>query len=199
MSHTNEEPLPPVTWRLLGIVAVGLLLTAMAGIALISAGVFDPKPLGTLQVQLTPGERVLAAGESRLEWLEAPLPQAPFSARLTAAHVAGERDVGVGLALGESQTQVVVAVSPLGYVAVWEEEAGQRVTHMPWQTWPHVREDGEPNEIQLDVQDGQISARLNREQLWQGAWQGAEGNVGLYVESFGEPARIEFGELALFH
>ncbi len=199
MSHTNEEPLPPVTWRVLGIIAVGLLLGAVAGIALISAGIFDPKPLGPLQRQLTPGERVLAAGERRLEWLEEPLPQAPFSARLTAAHVAGERDVGFGLALGGTQAHLVVAVSPLGYVAVWEEEAGQRVAHMPWQTWPHVNGGGEPNEIHLDVQDGQISARLNRELLWQGAWQGAEGNVGLYVESFGEPTRIEFGELALFH
>lgn len=199
MSDSNEQPLPPRVWRLLGIAAVGLLLTAVAGIALISAGVFDPKPFGSLQQQSTPGERTLSAGESRLQWLDEPMPQRPFSVRLTGAHVAGERDVGYGLALGGPQTRLVVAVSPLGYVAVWQEEAGQRLEHMPWQTWPHVRGGGEPNEIHLDVQQGQISARLNRELLWQGVWQAPGGNVGLYLESFGAGARVEFSELTLFH
>lgn len=199
MSHSNEEPLPTRAWRVLGIAAVGLLLTAVAGIALISAGVFDPEPFGRLQLQLAPGERLLDGDERRLEWLNAPLPQAPFSARLTAAFSAGEQDAGYGLALGGEQEHLVVALAPLGYVAVWQEVDGERVEHMPWQTWPHVRRDQEINEIQVDVQNGQISARINRELLWQGAWESAGGDLGLYAESFGEAALIEFREVALFH
>lgn len=199
MSHSNEESLPPLAWRLLGIVAVSLLLTAVAGIGLISAGVFDPKPLGPLQHRSAPGERILAAGESDLQWLQEPLPDTPFSARLTAAHVAGEMDAGYGLALGAPQAHLVVAVSPLGYVAVWEMAEGQRLDRMPWQRWPHVRRDHEPNEIHFDVEEDQILVRVNHELLWQGAWQIAEGGVGFYLESFGEPARIEFRELTLYH
>src|SRR5690554_5568142 len=198
MSHSNEEPLPTHTWRVLGIAAVGLLLTAVAGIALISAGVFDPKPIGRLQLQLAPGERMLDGGERLLEWLDEPLPQAPFSTRLTAAHISGEQDAGYGLALGSRQEHLDVALSPLGYVTVWQEMDGERVEHMPWQTWPHVRRGQEINELQVDAQNGQISARINRELLWQGNWESAGGNVGIYAESFGEAALIEFRDVALF-
>jgi hypothetical protein len=219
MENEEERALPPWTWRVLGVAAVGLLLTAVLGIGLISAEVFDPKPFGQLQEEVTPGERALAAGKRQLDWLDMALPPEPFSLRLTAAHAGGERDIGYGIALGGAEANVVVAVSPLGYVAIWEQVDGESVVQMPWQTWPHVHRDGghvpgtsevpgasssqmrgegEPNELQLDVSEGQLSVRINRELLWEGEWRESASGVGLYLESFGEATRVDFRQLELF-
>lgn len=193
-----EADLPHHTWHVLGLAAVALLLGAMAGIGLISAGVFDPRPVGRLQTQVAPGEHEVPAGEWRVAWQQIKVQEGSFSVRLSGAYAGGERDIGYGLALGKEDRQLVVAVSPLRYVSVWEEGAAGRQERMPWQPWPHVRGGRETNEIQVDYRDGDVSVRLNRELMWQGAWQAPEHDVGLYTESFGGPGRVFFSDLTLF-
>lgn len=193
-----EAGLPRHTWRVLGLAAVGLLLGAMAGIGLISAGVFDPRPVGRLQMQVTPGERTAPAGEMLLTWQQIEVREGSFSVRLSGAYTGGERDMGYGLALGNDRQYLVIAVSPLGYVSVWETDAAGQKQHVPWQTWPHARGGRETNEIQVDYFDGDVAVRLNRELLWQGVWGVQERGVGLYTESFGGPGRVLFSDLALY-
>ena len=199
MRAAQDNSLPPLIWRVLGLSAVGLLVATVLGIGLISAGVFDPRPIGSLQREISPGGRIISTPGPQVEWLDQPLPEAPFTVRLEAAHEAGEADAGYGLAIGGPQEFLAVGVSPLGYVTLWEEQGGQKSVHLPWQIWPHVRPGSESNEIWVDVQDGQATVRLNRELLWEGTWDGGAGGVGLYVETFGGDVTVEFVELVIFH
>ena len=199
MSLNDEDFLPRHTWRVLGLAAVGLLALVVLGIALISAGFFDPRPAGALQAAVAPGARAVGAREERIEWLDEQAPGAAFTVRLSAAYLSGERDVGYGMALGEAARNFVVAVSPLGYVAVWENDGDGQTLHMPWQTWPHVQTGDAANEIQVDVHDATISVRINRELLWQGTRKADGAEIGIYAQSFGGPTMITYDELALFY
>ncbi len=200
---SSAEPhneLPAGAWRVLGFAAVGLLAAMVALIALISAGVFDPRPAGPLQQTLAPGPLRLAAGQRALHWLPEPAPHTPFSARLLAARHSGEPDAAYGLALGHDAGAFVVAVSAAGYVSVWQESAGgERLAHMPWQTWPHVHGGEAWNEIQIDVWGEAADVRLNRELLWQGELTPAPTSLGLYAESFGAAVEFDFAALSLHY
>lgn len=132
-------------------------------------------------------------------WLPEPqLPATESSLWLSAAFQSGEADVAYGLIVGEEPHYLVTAVSPLGYVAVWEWQHGALFYHLPWQTWPHVQPGRATNEIWIDRQGGEISVRLNREQLWRAEVSLAATEVGLFVQSFGETAVIGFQTLRLF-
>jgi hypothetical protein len=200
--------------RWIGRAAVLLLLAALLGIGLISAGVFDPQPPGDFVTGLPVETLSVAAGNSRLQWLDTPLPAGRYSFHLTAALQSGEQDIGYGLALGDERRYLVAAVSPLGYVTIANHESansnllrvayfvpslnrqyGTGNTPLPWQPWPHVRP--ETNEIWLDVAGDQLTVRVNREWLWQGTVE-TSGRVGLWLESYGQAAAVHFQELNLF-
>jgi hypothetical protein len=61
-----------------------------------------------------------------------------------------------------------------------------------------VRLASEPNEIWLDVVDGRLTARINREWLWSGEVGQLEGQIGLWAESFGAAAVIDYQAIQLF-
>lgn len=201
-------------WSQLRWTAVLLLFTAVVAITLIDAGVFDPRPIGTEQWQRPLSPQPIAATSRRLLWLNQPLPDQPYSLRLTAAYQSGELDIGYGLALGRETQYLAVAVSPLGYVAIWQEittqmpQNSQRLPStsiLPWQPWPHVHTNTETNELWIDVDPtgnskiSQFSVRINRELLWRGRLDTPAGQIGLLVESFGAAAVIDFQRLQLFH
>jgi hypothetical protein len=209
MVPIDDAPIGAFRW--LGWSAVLLLLTVVTGIGLISAGVFDPKPIGELAGNRQLSPQLVAANYQTLSWIDEELPPGNYSLRLTAARDSGELDIGYGLAIGEIDNYLVVAVSPLGYVTIWrgvmvngEPSESSRlpspeVAILPWQTWPHVKTNEEPNEIWLDIVDGNLeSVRINRELLWQEReiLQGAQ--IATWAESFGGPANVEFEELQLF-
>ncbi|HSM58807.1 MAG TPA: hypothetical protein VK879_21815 [Candidatus Sulfomarinibacteraceae bacterium] len=199
MIETDRSP-PPRVWRVLGIGAVLLLVSAVAAISLISAGVFDPRPAGPQQQRLSLDPLALSAGERRDRWQEELDVTAPFSLRLTAALQEGEIDTAYGLTVGDPQRSLTIAVSPTGYAAVWQTDGdGQEEMLMPWQSWPHVARGQQVNEIQVDVQQGQVTVRVNREILWQRALTNVHGGVALHAESFGQAATVDFQELVLFH
>ncbi|MBP9657968.1 MAG: hypothetical protein KBD86_09135 [Candidatus Promineofilum sp.] len=207
MSESPPSNRPERIRRLLRPAAIALLVTAVALIVLIASGAFDPKPKGAFLHTDYPGtleqDRV---GEQIVE-LEPPWPaDSPperFSVRLAATQVAGDLDSGYGLALAGKGGRLVVAVSPLGYVAVREEKAGgQTVDLIPWSTWPHVRMGEAANEIWLDV-DGDggrtvITASVNRETLWRGEKAWSPERVGLWSAGFGGRTEVDFRSLEWF-
>lgn len=188
--------------------AVAFVVLVALFVGLIIAGTFDPQPLGPLVQTDQPGRHELSgAGETFIPQPPPWSPDAPperFSLRLNAALAGGETDSGYGAALvgGDEGARLVVAVSPLGYVTVREETNGQRADHLPWQTWPHVRLNGEKNEIWLDVArqgDGAtVTAWVNRERLWQGGLDWSPGGVELWLGSFGGPTAVDFRQLQWF-
>ncbi|MDX1664091.1 MAG: hypothetical protein R3272_09870 [Candidatus Promineifilaceae bacterium] len=187
---------PPAVWRWLGIGAVALLLTSVVAIALISAGTFDPQPVGELIETRNLAPVAVAGGEMRLEWLNLPLDDGDFTLRLTGA--GAHPDAHYGLALGRPDDSLVVAVSPAGDVALWRQQREGVDFILPWQPWAHVRKGGEANEIQIDVRGEQIGVRVNRELLWERPAPASTAGVALLAASGGEPARINFQQLELY-
>ena len=199
-----DEELPPLAWRWLSILAVILLLVIVSGIGLISAGVFDPKPLGSAKVEYPLNPVDIQGNSQELNWIENQISLAMFTVRLTASRLRGEVDIAYGLAIGDKNDYLVVAVSPLGYYSIWRgsDVASQTENNQvieSWQTWPHVRTDENDNEIWIDVQNDRItSIRINREILWQEPLPIHSRGIGLWVQSFGEPAVIDFQKIELF-
>ncbi len=183
--------------------AIALTVAAIAFAGLIAAGVFDPQPVGPLTQSYSLEKMAVPAGKDRLNWVEPPsaLEGRTTSWRLTAAHAAGESDSGYGLALGSDDRALVVAVSPLGYAAVWERNAAGEPTTvwLPWQPWPHVAAGQAPNEIWLDIVPGsngdQVTARVNREVLWSGPVGMLASGSGMWTQSFGNDVTIDFRHL----
>ncbi len=171
-----------------------LLATAVFLIILIATGVFDPKPIGELQTSLPGTSLTVSEPGQMITWLDEMLPEGDFSVRGTAVYQSGSLDSGVGFALGDETSQIIVAVSPLGYVLVQENDTAV----LPWQPWPHIQLENEPNEIWIDVRDEEITVRINRELLWQGIYSLPTRNIGLFGENFGETAVYAIPTIDIF-
>ena len=182
---------------------VGLMVATAVIILFILSGVNDPKPNGELVVERRVFPQIVAPQAPRITWLEESIPAEDYSVRLTAVQDAGETgrgmDVGYGLVLGDDDVHVAVAVSPLGYLSVWQEADGEVQVIFPWQTWPHVGRDLVENEIWVDVDNSdQLTIRINREFLWEGEIEPVSGQVGVIAESFGEAAIVDFQKFEMF-
>ena len=186
--------------------AAALLVIAVSLVALIAGGAFDPRPLGPLVQRDNPGPRALPGpGEASFP-LVAPFSGAwpnQYSVRLTAAQTGGDLDSGYGLALGDKTNALVVAVSPLGYVAILRTGMdGTPAYVLPWQTWPHVRPEAAPNEIWLDVERGdgptRVTVRINREVLWRGEVEALSDGAALWLAGFGGPAQVDYQTVGWF-
>ena len=198
-------PTPPAIRRALRLATALLLVVAATLIALIVAGGFDPRPAGSPVQRTSPGPLALESGGEMLARQPLPWPSPPtrYSVRLTAAHAAGATDSAYGLALGDGVT-LTVAVSPLGEAAVWQTIAGDDEPRylMPWQPWPHVRPGIAANEIWLDVRKlddmARVTARINRELLWEGEVEQMYPGVALWLGSFGSRVSVDFQTLDWF-
>lgn len=181
--------------------AGAFLLALLATILYIAAGWNDPKPLGVRRETLHPAPLPLPpaapAPQRQLRWLETAV-SPPATLRLTAVHQSGERDAGYGLVLGAGDAYLVVAVSPLGYVAIWEAAPGKADRFLlPWQPWPHVAPT--QNEIWVDLlPEGKIRVWVNREWLWAGTAVAPGPHIGLVGQSYGDTATVTFSQLERF-
>ena len=155
-----------------------LLATAVFLIILMVAGVFDPKPVGKLQTTLPATSLMVSEPGQTITWLNEPLPGTDFSVRGTAVWQSGSQDSGVGFVLGSEANHFIVAISPLGYVMIQQDDTAA----LPWQPWPHIQQQAAPNEIWLDVRGKEITVRINREILWQGNYYLADRQLGLFGE-----------------
>ncbi len=192
----------------LKLIAGGLIILAAVAVLLIAVGVFDPKPLGRLiQTDRLAPHTLQQLGEEFIPldapWASAAAPSR-FSVRLKTAYQEGALDSGFGLALGSGSSRLVVALSPLGYVAIRQDgEDGPPAYPLPWQTWPHVRPGTAENELWLDVDqtdDGQtaVTAWLNRELLWRGELDEAVDDLSLWLSTYGAPVAVDFRSLEWF-
>ena len=189
------------------IVAAAVVILAAITVVLIAAGAFDPQPLGSLiQTDKLDRQSLNETGERNsaipAPWFAEETPDS-FSVRLVAAYIDGELDSGYGLAVGDDSGRLVVALSPLGYAAIWEETGPGEITyHLPWQTWPHIRTGAAENEIWLDVVRDRgralLTVRINRELLWQGAVDFYPDQQGLYQVTFDAPVTTDFRTLEWF-
>jgi hypothetical protein len=179
-----------------------LLLFTLLAIVLIASGVFDPSPVGTSRWRLEDRQMMLSSQSRDIIWLEEQVPDSPITIRMTASHKSGEEDIGYGLLLGDEAAYLAVAVSPLGYLSIWESEiqSGHSTDSylLQWQTWPHVKTNRSPNEIWVDIAGNRASVRVNREWLWEGDITSNTENVGLLGESFADTAVIDFESVELF-
>ena len=192
----------PTHFRWLIRAAVLLLLVAVLAIGVIASGVFDPSPAGPRRWRLEDRQMQLSPQSRDIIWLEEQVPDSPITLRITASHKSGEEDIGYGLLFGDEAAYLAVAVSPLGYLAIWESDVqsgGSMDSYLlEWQTWPHVKTESSPNEIWVDIVGNRASVRVNREWLWEGEIRGGSGNVGLLGESFADTAVIDFESVELF-
>ena len=198
--------------RWLGWSAVLLLLVAVGGISLISMGVFDPPTVGGVEISI-PLSRELTTPAEQVEWLDAAATQESFSIGLAATYTHGEQDSGYGLAFGSPEDYLVIAISPVGYVTVFQVSSfefqvsssdppiSQSPTPhsplLPWQPWPHIRQGEQRNEFLLEMVGEQMTIRLNGELLWQGTWRGRGRTPALYITTYNQPVTITFHELTI--
>ncbi|NJN55219.1 MAG: hypothetical protein HC804_10945 [Anaerolineae bacterium] len=179
----------------LGVTAVLLFL-------LVALGTFDPQPVGKLAWTSAAATQTAPRLEKQISWLVEEIPLGDFTIRTTVTHESGELDSGAGLVFGDEGTAVIIAISPLGYVTIQQDEpiTADRLpmTEMPWQPWPHLKTGSEANELWVDVVDGQMRVRINRELLWSGAAPFQPTQLGLYGESFGDTAVFHFQQIELF-
>ncbi len=180
--------------RLLKLGAVLLWGTAVFLITLIATGTFDPQPVGAKVWSQSLQTIAIPAKTQKMTWLDERIPKQSFSVRLTAVLTAGDLDSGYGLALGNDDNALIIALSPLGYATI--EQNGQ--TLLPWQPWPHVKTGNGCNEIWVEWVDEQLMVRVNRELLWAGEVEMPAGNLGVYGESFVDTAVVEFREIELY-
>ena len=85
-------------------------------------------------------------------------------------------------------------MSPLGYAGIWQgtllPTTSPATTYLfPWQPWPHIHPT--ENEIWLDVQNGRLRVRLNREWLWEGDVTLPGTQVAVWGHSYGETAVLK--------
>ena len=182
----------PGSRRFLNLLLLLLLATVVIAVGLVSLGFFDPQPAGELAHEFEAGVYTVSPGEERLEWfpLEEGLPD-DFALQMLNVIDDGEPGIEVGVAAGDSAAALVLALSPNGYVAIWEETLNGKRYLLPWQSWPHVRP-GE-NEIWLQREGKRWQARINRELLWEGSWEGRGGLAGIYLGrgEGSEPATVD--------
>ena len=180
--------------------AIGLAVTAVTLLSLILSGAFDPKPIGRPVWAAEPGQITIPAGERKTVWLR-PLPQTAFSVRLTAVYQSGSPDSATGLILGSDQQNSRITISPLGYAAVTSpcHPVTLSPCHpFPSAPFPHVRSGANPNEIWIDVANGRMTVRINRELLWSGNVGELQGELGVWGESYGDTAVYHLPQIILY-
>jgi hypothetical protein len=112
--------------------------------------------------------------------------------------VEGDPDLGAGLVLGSREAWLGIAVSPLGYVRLWEETPEDVVEHLPWQPWPHVRRNIAPNDLDVSYDGRAVEIFVNRERLWVGELPVSVSAVGFWGVAYGGPTAVRLGPLQLF-
>jgi hypothetical protein len=176
-----------------------VLIAAAIMVGLIAAGLFDPKPVGRLSSEIPLYQVYVGRKEGNSLWLDQTAPGANYSVFLSGALSSGELDSAYGLVLGTEEQNLVAAVSPTGYVSLWNQGLDQADDIIAWRTWPHINRKFGTNELWLDVVGDQlVSVRTNREILWQGEQPLTGRRIGLWAQSFADPATIDFQHLQIF-
>jgi hypothetical protein len=163
-----SDPLPKQTWRVLGLAAVLLLTVTVGAIGLISAGFFDPKPVGELQREISLETLSVPGRTQNIYWLEYDPHPESFSLRLSGRFQSGSPDSGYGLVLGSEESVLLAAVSPAGYTAVREI--------FPLLPQP-IEGEGVSDELDNSIANGPDGERLQADISWPLAGSAEADNV----------------------
>lgn len=175
----------------IGLVAVGILIGGIAGILLISAGIFDPIPTQlVVEIPLS----AVTVDQPQLHWLTLLPDSQTVQLRLTAT-VTDSPAVEYGLAVGEDNHYFVTAVSNEGYIFLWLYENGQIKPILPRQAWFHLPVGAASHEIYLQRSGSVWSVWVNREKWWMGDLGELGRNAGTFAQPFTSPATIQFQKL----
>ena len=220
-----STPLPRLTWHFLSLTAVLLLAITVVGIGFISAGFFDPKPIGEFTAELPLQPITVAADQQTFTWLDYDLTAESYSLRLTAAHQSGDLDSGYGLAVGNTEEALLIALSPTGYATIQthllipteittgnqndldnmiannpslSQPSNQITPILDWQPWPHIQRGNETNEIWIDKNGRTLTIIINREQLYTGSLSFSTTQIALWTATFNQPTTINFEKMTIF-
>lgn len=177
----------------IGLVAVGVLVSGIAGILLISAGTFDPIP-SQLAIEI-PLSSVIV-DHPQHHWHTTLSSRDPVELRLTAA-VEASPAVEYGLVVGEENRYLAVTVSNEGYIFLWLNDNGQVQPILPRQAWFHLPVGAATHEIYLRRAGVVWSVWVNREKWWEGELAEVGGSAGTFAQPFGSPATIHFQKLEM--
>lgn len=145
---------------------IGLTLISIAIFALlIILGTFDPRPIGHLQRQW-PSTTISVDDDSEMvHWLTDVPPRFSIRGEVTANVNPDytEKPDAYALIVGEPSCWFAVAIdSTSGFLSIWREVNGEREIVESWHTWAHVKPQP-THELWMDVADGQLNLRINRE------------------------------------
>ncbi|MFN2136843.1 MAG: hypothetical protein ACK2UK_12865 [Candidatus Promineifilaceae bacterium] len=182
--------------------AAAVLIVFLAVLFYIAGAMADPSPGGTLVAHQEFGLLPVAAGSTATLLMEDALVPTDGQILLTARYYEGELDSGYGLLLQGQIDSLAIAVSPLGYAAVWRQ-AGNEIPEpgayvLPWQTWPHVHHGEDSNQILLTFIGPRIEARINNELFWEGNFPTYSHRTGIIALSSGLETTIDFQALDIY-
>jgi hypothetical protein len=186
-------------WGLVGVAAATLVTLALA-----LSGAFDPKPAGSLVLdqapagldwQVWPGDALCQTRDGTLVvtapsahtriWVDTGLRVSPpFTLEITARQIGGPREAGYGLWWGEAigSEAAVIVVNGNDYFGVFRGEQAMEPV-IAWQTFPHVRSQGQVNRLRVDLGGDRASVRVNDEIAATFDGPPRAGRFGFYVET----------------
>ena len=166
-----------------------MVVVGIGWIGLILLGVFDP-------VSVTQNKPIFQTQAFAVQ-VDAPHTRRLITPTNNLAGIAlnthlknGNRDSGIGLLLTSDDTKLGVALSPAGYVTLWEMRGEAKTNHLPWQTWPHVALGRGWNTLQVVFEGEEVEVRVNDELLWREVWKREQIAVDLWGEGYGGSAEF---------
>ncbi len=168
------------------LVLLGVLIGSMTGVIAVSQGIADPQPLGELIIDAHFRDDVgwelwpaIASSEARRGAYTITLPlararvyaiapylvRAPSTLEIDARPISGAPEARYGLwwGSGPDAPHKVVAVNSHAYFAVLQFNGAEWQPIHPWEMFPWLLDQGEPNRLRVDLSDGWALVRLNEE------------------------------------
>jgi hypothetical protein len=182
--------------RILTISALILISSIVLIVYILFLGFSDPIAAGEPIWQKKLFLMRLPGQTEKILWLRENLDQTPFSVRVIGSLESGDSDSAFGIVISQSDGEIMIMISPLGYISIWHESASintdNKFFYLPWQTWPHIHTGDSENEIYVRLTGDTISVRVNRELLWEMSEIDRVDRIGIMGVSFGDDTTINF-------
>jgi hypothetical protein len=186
---TGDDSFPRWAWNASLIMLGGALLIALVLLFATLRGIADPPHFGEPTInQLFSGDdkgRIIAyEGDAQTVKTLAGEITCPCTVELRVVQTSGPTDAAYGLWWGlpiESPETLFGSTSD-GYLAILPGDPATAAPVRDWQLFPHVRPLGEGNTFRIDVNEGQITVRLNDEVVSGFEISSRQISVGYFVQ-----------------
>jgi hypothetical protein len=206
----TNQLIPGWAWRGSIVLLCGALLVTLGLLAATLVGIADPQPSGVLTVEdtfanadrwhLASDDGSIAAtsmsdghyevstrvGSGQLIGVWPDNIECPCTVELRAMQTHGGQDAGYGLWWGDTDHRpaVRVGVNSDGYLGILSGDGLSGTPVRDWQLFPHVRSLGQINVFRADIDERQVTVRLNDEVATQlGSGKSGHIPVGFFVGS----------------